>query len=276
MAHPSQKNLIFHFSNIKDFLNEILANKKVKNPKFSIRTWAKRLGQTSPSLLVNVLKGNRKVSVEFGNRIADSIELTETERRYFNILILQNLSSSPAEHQLYNELLEHLRPDPNVLDLKLEDFKYISDWHHLALLEMLSLKNFKEDPKFLAKRLGDKISPEKVAHSLQLLRAVGLINLTQNQIVRAPGNMVLKDNVPSEAIRSHHKQLMQRAIEALSEQSLDERDFRSSKFAIRYENYQKAVEIIKEFHKKMQKISTRTDGDDVYAFNTQFFKLTVD
>ena len=70
------------------------------------------------------------------------------------------------------------------------------------------------------------------------------------------------------------KQLALFPESALREQSLDERDFRVTKLAVKAADYDKAKDIILRCHRSLQRLSVGSGGDDVYAFNTQFFKLT--
>lgn len=265
---------IFGFSDLKTYLNFALNQKKQRNKRFSIRAWSKKVGLKNPSLLLNVLKGERKISVEFGNKILPTLELKEDETKYFEILVLANLAKSQRELDLYAELLEQTKPDCNRSDLSPTHFKHIANWYHLVILEMFSLKNFQFDVKYIQAHLRKEISESDIQDSIDNLVKLGFLSKNGNLYERSKSNPVLKDEIPSQAVKLHHHQMLLRAIEAITGQDIHERDLRSTKLGFRNENFSKVKETIREFHRRIQKLSTSKNSDHIFAFNSQFFKLT--
>jgi uncharacterized protein (TIGR02147 family) len=142
-------------------------------------------------------------------------------------------------------------------------------------LETLALKNFRGDCNVVARRLRRKVTPEQVKLAFSRLETLGLVfRDDQLGFRRGTGNPVLKDEVASEAIKNHHREMMINARDALREQSIEERDFRVTKLAILKKDYPIAKDLIRECHRSLQKLSVNENADDVYAFDTQFFKLT--
>lgn len=48
---------IYRYKDLSLYLADTLSERKTKNPRFSLRAWAKQLGQRTPSLLSDVLHG---------------------------------------------------------------------------------------------------------------------------------------------------------------------------------------------------------------------------
>jgi hypothetical protein len=66
-----------------------------------------------------------------------------------------------------------------------------------------------------------------------------------------------------------------RAREALREQTVDERDFRSTKLGLRKERVDEAKRILRDAHRAVQRLAAPAgEADEVYALNTQLFSLT--
>jgi uncharacterized protein (TIGR02147 family) len=267
---------IYCHTDISDFLVAILSSIKSRNPQYSVRAWAKQLGYKNPSLLLDVLHRRRRVNTELRDRIAESLCLGEREREYFNTLGMVSRMKSEKERAILLEQLDQLRPDRSRTELKNAHFKFVQDWYCLVILEMTGLPDFRCDPSYIACRLRYKVSPQQVELAITNLKKLGLlVEHADASVGRAEGNPVLRDEVPSEAVRNHHRQMMIQAREALRELPIEERDFRSTKFAIRKNDIPAAKEIVKGFHKAMQKLSLKeTAADEIYAFNTQLFSLT--
>ncbi len=86
--------------------------------------------------------------------------------------------------------------------------------------------------------------------------------------------ILLEAYLPNEAIRHFHKQMIDKAKEAIDSQIIDERDIRGSMISIRVNDYKKAREIIKKAHAEIIRLSCDGDGEELYQFNTQFFRIT--
>ena len=266
---------VFDYPDIPHFLCDLLARKQTRNPRYSIRAWSRQLGLNSPSLLLNVLKGERRLNPTLGAKIARHVKFTPEEKKYFDTLVLAGLARTDEEKELYSRILNRLQPDKERSELKLAHFGFINDWHYLAILELFALRDFRPDASYISRRLREKISLRTVELALRRLQQLGLIGKNSKaELVRLSGNPVVKDEIPDKAVQSHHTQMMEQAKCALEEQTVEERDFRATKLPIRKADFAAAKELIKEFHRALQKLSSKADGDEVYAFNTQFFKLT--
>ena len=80
--------------------------------------------------------------------------------------------------------------------------------------------------------------------------------------------------VSSEAIKTHHRQMMELATVALTEQRLDERDFSGTTVAIRKQDVPLVTEEIYKFHRWLTSIAAKQNNpDSLYRLNVQLFKL---
>ncbi len=271
-----RKKSVYEYRDVRDLLRDTLAEKKRKNPRYSIRAWARQLGYKSPSLLLGILHGRRRLNSDLGVRMASSIPMTSHERKYFNTLVLACAAKTQPGKDFYFALLDLLRPDPVQPKLQLAKVRSVAQWYHLALVEILALRDFNGDPQWLSSKFRGKVQPSEVSASLARLHKLGLIELCGPEGCQrwVKGPTVFREGISHEVFKDHHRELMPLARQALSDQPANTTDFRATKIALRRDDFGKAKEIIREFHRAIQRLSVKHGADDVYAFNSHFFSLT--
>lgn len=271
-------NSIYLFDDPIEFVSKQLALKKERNSKFSLRAWSKQLGFSNPSMLSSVLKGERRLQVDLAEKIGKNLKLTISEQKYFKILVLQKNAKNDEERIVYSEMLVKARPnnDLHKLELDLDQFRFISDWYHYVLLEMINLKDFEFDYQLIAKRLGRGVSPDLVRTAIERLSRLGLVEESKLRKIlkRTNGQLILDKNLPSDLIRNHHSVLIDFAKESISKQDISERDIRSTTISLKKEDFKAAQEILRKAHDEIRALSTVKSGDEVFEFTSQFFRIT--
>ena len=241
-----------------------------------MRAWSRQLGFQTPSFLGHILKGTRKPGEDMRVRLATNLKLSETEKHYFNFLLLVSNAKDDADRKMYLQLLRDLGPDPKTFEMGVEEFKVIASWYHSVLLELLELKDFSLDTSYLVKRLRNKVSPVEIQEGLDRLIRLGLLEKTEDGALRkTKGELKVNDRLKTPAIHKHHQEMSELANQALEEQAVDHTDFRGSTFAIQKKDISEAKRLIREFHKRMWRLAPKETGDEVYRFQTQFFSLTL-
>lgn len=271
---------IYEFIDPIEFVNRQFSLKKELNKSFSLRSYAKLLGYENPSLLSSVLKGERKLSLELADKIAAQLNLTPVEHKYFQLLIHIKYAKNQSEKNMYLEMLENTKPEvvTSQFSVSIDSFRFIEDWYHLAILEMIELKDFRYDLGLMTKRLGRGLNRELIEAAVNRLIRLGLVeeSKTKRYLKRKEGSFILDKNIPSDAIKKHHDQFIQFARTAIFDQPIEERDIRSTTITLKKKNYKKAQDILKKAHSDLLELSCSGDGDDVYQLTTQLFKLTIE
>lgn len=274
----SENFSVFHFDDPVEFVIKQFTIKKEKNPRFSLRAWSKQLGFQNPSMISSVMKGERRLQTDLCEKIGKNLKLSIPEQKYFKILVLQKNAKNDEERAVYSEMLIKARPSSALVkrDVDLDAFRFISDWYHVAILEMLELKDFQYDYDYIANRLGKGLTKELVKIAIERLIRLGLVEEAKLRKIlrRTNGNIVVDKNIPSEIIRNHHAQFLDLAKASITNQSFEERDIRGSTLAIRKEDFKTIQEILRKAHSDIIALSCDKNGNDVYHFSTQFFKLT--
>jgi uncharacterized protein (TIGR02147 family) len=260
------------------YLAAELKRLKAENRRFSLREWSRRLGYDNPSYFSDILKGRRRLKVSLAILIAGSLGLDEKATRYFELMTLIHQTKDPKERRHLAKLLASQRPQEmkNSTSLSTEQFALIADWYNWALIEMPSLGDFRSDIKFLAKRLGGRVSEEAIAESLDLLVKYGLLDRDGDSIRRrrdsAPS--FLEPEVTKMAAREYQRQMAKKAVESLESQKSEEVDFQGSTLGFRKEDLPELKKIVREFHQRVLSFSQTDGADEIYQLNSQFFRLT--
>lgn len=266
----------YDFTNTREFLARALQAKQAKNPRFSLRAWSRQLGFSSPNMLSMILRGERTLRPAHCTRIAQSLAMTNDEQTYLENLCHYTNAKTLAEKKVYASILSGLRPDRPFSTIDLDAFRMISDWYHVAILEMLNLKGFRSSPAWIAKRLGHRVSEVMVEEAIERLTRLNLIkrdergNLTRN----AEGRLSTPDDIPNDAIKSFHSQMIQKALDALISHPVDQREISACTVTITPAKLAQAKRLIRDFQARFSKLMATKPGDETYQLNVQFFSLT--
>ena len=243
-----------------------------RNPGYSLRAFARDL-EMPASKLSEVLRGLRQLSPQTAAKIASNLQLTEDERALFLNLVVSRQTRNVAARVQAENNLKSLVQGAEYGELGLERFKIISDWHHLAILEMTELDEFESNPSWIAGRLG--LSTAVVREAIERLLSFGLIardeagSLKQTQI-----NLATPTGIPSREIREHHSQILMKAETALHETEISERDFSAITLAFDPVQMPEVREELKKLRRRLsEKIQDQTAKSRVYCLAIQFFPL---
>ncbi len=265
--------MIYEFKNYREYLRAELVDTIKRNPNYSLRAFAKKLG-LAPSTLSEVLKGKKNISREMSFKLSKSLRMDSNETEYFELLVdLETLVSEDRRMETLDRI-NRLRPSGAVKDLSVDLFKLISDWYHLPILEMTQLRDFKFSPPNISKALG--ITAIEAEAALERLIRLELLELSESgKYKKTSESLSISSQVSSKALQNFHKQMLEKAITSLSEQSTKEKIVGSETFAFDAKRLPDANEIIESFYKKMVRLADQCEkSKDIYHLTVQFFRLT--
>ena len=230
---------------------EFLARRK-RNPRFSLRSYAKFLGIGVASLS-EVLAGKRQLSPKNIKKISEKLHLRPLETEL-----------------LVNAKLEKYS-DQEVLFLEQEKFTIIADWYHFAIIELASIKRHKATPHWISQELGIDRYEAKLA--LERLQKLKLIEIKNGKIIRQTGFLSSGTDIPSAAIRNRHHQILDRAHDSLDYDSIDKRFFHEITIAIDPNNIEEMKTTLKKFMRKNANKLEKGNPNKVYSFALSLFPL---
>ena len=235
-------------------------NKCRANSRYSLRAYARFL-QIDPSTLSHMLRGKRKITPEKVKTLGLRIGLTPRKiQEYLE-------TGSNPRGRTSSELVD-------VENLALDTFETISDWYHYAIFELIQLEGFKNDSKWIAKKLG--IHVVEVDAAIERLIRLNLVELVKGKLRQKVGFITTVANPQSaEAFRKLQMQILNKALIALEEIPIERRDQSGLTIAIHSQRLPEIKEKIKNFRRSLhQSLSKDKVKDEVYQLSISFYPIT--
>ena len=161
---------LFDYFDYREYLHDYYLFHKKKNSAYSYRLFARKAKLGSPNYLKLVVDGKRRITDRTLFQFARGLGLSRDEEKYFRELVMYQEVSDPDSKELHlRSLLKYQEKQRTPTPLKADKIKFLLDWHHAVIRELVASKDFKEDPAWIAKRLGNKITEAQAKESLDLL-----------------------------------------------------------------------------------------------------------
>ncbi|MCR9204151.1 MAG: DUF4423 domain-containing protein [Halobacteriovoraceae bacterium] len=276
-----QKPRLFDFTDYADFLNAYVgAFGKYSHGPYNLKNWANRLGYKSPSSLAMVLNKQRLPTVKMIVSFSEDFNFTKSERKYFEILV--EIERKKIAGKDFSELLSEankLSGQTEYQKINYDQFSVVSDWHCYAIKALVSNPNFLYDLDWIHKALRRKITRAQIKNAIQNLKNVGLlVDDSERGLKENPTKTHTGNQVPSAAIKNHHRGMLVQAAQALDEQTVKNRMFQGLTLNVKKkDDLSKAmadiVDFVNEFNEKYRDDKA---GDAVYQLNIQLFEHTKD
>jgi uncharacterized protein (TIGR02147 family) len=245
-----------------------------RNAQYSLRSFAQKL-KMPPSALSEVLSGKRGISRNRAENIAKTLGMTPLETVYFVSLVESCHARSKGVREISrSRALKCRQIFENPLNQ--DHFQFIANWWHFAILELSRTKGFKACPIWISKKIGISVTETKEAVR-RLIRLNILKKSAKSLVPTGDWLVTTPHDIPSEAIRKSHRDLIRKAFASVDQQEVQQRNLTSLIFAIDTTNekkLQEAKDLIMEFNRKLNKISSNSsEKTQLYCFTTQLFLL---
>lgn len=238
-----------------------LERRCTKNPRYSLRSFAKALG-LSHTVLSLVLSGKRPLSKKAIHQVAQQLDL------------------DPAQKQklLDDKIVQRRRtPVSPVIDyqqISLDVFSMISDWVHYATLSLLEIKGARFEARWIAKQLGVTEMRAKLAME-RLVRLEMVVQEKNGKWKQSGKPLKVENTVSTESTREFHKQVLNRAIESLENDPIEVRDFSAMTLAIDPALIPYAKERIRAFRRELtQELESKGAPKRVYNLTVQIYPVS--
>ncbi len=256
----------------RERLRKELALRSARNPKYSLRAFARDLG-VFPSRLSDILNEKQGISLETAASLARKLGLFDAEHAIFLLSAEAEHSRSGKRRRAAKKELEKSEADREYQVFQEELFDVVSDWYHFPILELTLLSDFDPRPQWIAPKLGISLATAEVA--VKRLLTVGLIEGTTAKWKAVTTFPSVVRNVPSEAVKRFHAQILDKAKASLYLTNVAERDMSAVTMAFDPQDLPKVREEIQKFRRSLERRYKKSpDKRAVYCFSQQFFPLT--
>lgn len=253
------------------FLRSLYLEKKAKNQAYSLRAFARDL-HVSHTLLSLVMSGKRPLSLKQAARMGVALGLSAEEH---NALIQQVVGP-----QTKGRSAKRTRKNKPVFwNVEIEKFKTISEWHHLAILDLSMTKGFQENPNWIAKRLG--IPSIQARDAVERLERMGLLVRKDEKLTKKENFYAFQNGSSKAALRLYLSGLLKKADEHLKSKTTPDDSanrwmgggtltIKKSQIAAARAKLQK----IQDDFIREAAMNSGSDAEEVFQFSIQFFPLT--
>jgi uncharacterized protein (TIGR02147 family) len=259
-------------------LRTLFLERKKRNAAYSTRAFARDLGM-SQALVSLVMNGKRPLTVKQAAQISVLLSFSqEQSERFLDSTLLALPENSKALSRLRRERKYSpvgATAAPAFKDYDIERFKAISQWYHLSILDLVSTRDFRDDTSWIARRLG--ISRIEVTDAIARLLDLGLLERREGRLVKSESKIYFATQRSEAAIRSHHRQMIGKAIDQLSltdPASFEARSISGMTMSIPKSTLPLAFEKIEQFQKELAALLCKGEAEEVYQLNVQLFPLT--
>lgn len=260
---------IFTFVNYRDFIKEYLYYLKSKH-RISMRSICSKSSIT-PAYISMVISGKRSLDLDKAKAFIDNLKLTETEKRFFKLLVVFNDSDDLVERNKTFEKLKQYKVFKDNYQMTFNAHEYLSKWYYVAIRELSLLEEFKEDPVWIQERFFPKLSLLEVRKAIFFLKQNNLIGNRDSL------NIECIDSVFSLSLKQFHSQMLDIAKNSMDQVSRDQRSIVGHTVALEKEDYAKAQGIMDRALEEIRDLERSNKNDkEIYHFYLINFKLTKD
>lgn len=259
MTSPSSSRISpFIFSSHTDYLKAVRDQYGERRKPISLKMWATRLGYASSRSLELVIAGDRLPSEDLLFQLSQDLKLSVKERQYLSLMVKREklLQRNKSALDIETEM-NKLRPDRfegRYIDNEI--FRRVSEWYPIVIRQLAMTPQFRKDIAWVAKKLRGKVSSSQVTAALAEWEGLAFDRRS----------LYTNEDVPSHAVRTYHKKMLQKAIEAVDEVDVQDREY----IAITFKSSKKKIAQMK---KTMREVRDQLNTDLHDDNDSEVFQL---
>ena len=270
-------------STVKTYREALKAklNERMKaNSRYSMRAFARDV-DLSPSYLSQVLNGTRGLTAKKAPEVFKRLAFSTMDIRLFELEMKKEHSRAEKTKSTIQKQIDTTVQSHTAVSISPERFEMMSGWFSMVLLQLFGLKDapVQSREKFLrfsAQKL--QVPVQTIKDTIAVFLELGLVQETGKGYEALHSTVWTNSQVPSEAIRTFHRQMIEQALASIELQTMDERSLRSLQVAILKSDIPKiSDEVIRFSNMILRKYGkTEADAETIYGVNFQVFRLISD
>ena len=242
------------------FVRESFANRNTRNNKFSVRAFARQLG-IQPATISEIMRGKRSVSRTYAATLLERLRCPAEEQEKILSDFSSNRRSAGSK--------EGVRYD----SLEMDTYQLISEWYHFAILSLVKTQGFRNEPKYISKRLG--ITKRQARLAVNRLIRLGLLQYNKlGKLTRANKNLTTSDGIKNASLQRSHLENLELAQQSLFRDSIEIRDFSAVTFATDPSGLKEVRTLLRKLRDKTVAQLEKAPPTEVYKLCIQLFPIT--
>jgi uncharacterized protein (TIGR02147 family) len=268
---------LFQTIDFRAWLRDWFLAQKAADHRYSHRVFARRAGIRSPSLLNEVIKGNRNLSQRTTEGFIRALGLKQDEASFFEALVQLDQAETAAAKNVAWERVSASRRFRQARPLDGSTVRYLSNWYIPATRELANRADFVDDPRWLARQLVPTITQSQARDALATLLELGMLLRHEDGRLRPTDvSVVTPHEVSGLAAHNYHREMIARASDSLEGVEPDERHLCAVTVGIPESLVPLLKEELNAFQERLLNLcdAQAESTERVYQINLQLFPLS--
>jgi uncharacterized protein (TIGR02147 family) len=263
---------VFDYTDYRLYLKAFYEENKQRNPAFSYRYIARRVGFKSPGHLTLILQGKTNISNRMLTQFITFLGLKKREAEYFELLVNYDQAKGQAEKKRYFERIAGFK-GVNASVLSPAQYEFYRQWYYSAILDLLEFYQYRGDSVELARMIQPPITPTQARKAIELLDELALIRkCADGHYEVSQANLSVRSEGHSVALANYASEMMNRAREALDALPREERSISWAGFSASEATFERICEETRAFRRRILSLAESDTGRNrAYHINIQIF-----
>jgi len=209
---------LYCYLDYRQYLKDWFKWKKQVNPRYSHRLFARRAGQRSPSLLLNVMEGRRNLTSLTTAAFANAMGFGVRKQNFFELLVALEQAERPKDREKAMDGILATTRFQKARKVEGDLFRVFGEWHYGAICELARCEGFRADPEWISKILRPTIPVKRAEEALETLLNLGLLKKQPDGGVIASDEWLMPDGETVDiAVLKSHESMLDRARQAIGD-----------------------------------------------------------
>lgn len=267
----------FQYLDYRAYLRAWFAERKASEPGFGHRVFVQRVGRSSPSMLLDIMRGPRKLSDALVPRFVDALGLSGEEAVFFASLVAFNQAETPTQKATAWESVRASRRFWQARRLGGDATRYLAFWYIPAIRELANCKGFRGEPEWIARRLQPSITTGEARAAIATLLELGFLTKSAEGILQpTKETIVTPHEVSGSDVMHYHADMTERAAGALERTPAKERNYSGLIVAVPMSLLPQLKRELDALQERLLDLcdSEETPHERVYQINLQLLPLS--
>jgi len=274
---PRNKTIetIYEYEDYRRFLKDFFDEQKCLRNTFSYRYFARKAGLTSPSLVVDVMKGRLNLTMKTLPKIVYGLGLRGRVATFFKTLVFFNQARDERTREEHFEELVRIRKGSKLYKINESQYAYFDHWYYPVVRELVVYSEWQNDYAKLAKLVYPAITVAQASEAVDTLLQIGFIEKEPNGSYSQKNPGITTSDVPLSIQKNARQDLLKLGLTASHVLGRDQRYLAHTTVSMSEKNYQEAVKICDEARKRIVSLALNdTNVEKVYEVMLQVFPLS--
>lgn len=251
--------LISAYEKPAEYVRDMLAFRKRTEAAFSVAQATRALRRVSPALITLIVKGERRITSDRAEELAQLLKLTPSEKFYWKGWLDRLEGRKPLPQ------IEEKAPAPR--SRKDVSTHILSDWINLYVKDAFQIAGVDGDPERIYELLAPIANRKRVDKAIRFLLKEGHLRRQLDGKIVVETNLTVTDpKISSQKIRQFHKNALLIARNALDLYPTHERLSNTLLVPLTEEKYARMLALVREFAEKLQEFASESHepGERLY------------